>query len=228
MTQMKKIKSVFIFGIAMMMLTACNVKEEIVEALSQGEAAEIIESALQEAAGGLTTNIQDIAAQLATAVTSGELCDTLYSDSIEKGHQGVQLQGSYTTLYTYEMTCNELDIPQTASFSSTTTAIYSSARIDSNDEGSFIGNVFGLQPSSSSLNLEGKYNSTGTQELAVQDQKNVKSVFAADLSGLSINKESNNIESGTATFSLLVLFKEKNFPMMVPSFLTEMERPLSL
>ncbi|MFK7773479.1 MAG: hypothetical protein AB8F94_15120 [Saprospiraceae bacterium] len=201
MTQLKKFLPAYFLLTFLLIQTSCSVETDLLD-LSEGEAVEIIEAALQDTAGGLTTNLEDMAEQLVTAITSGEICDSIYTKIIADSTQGVIIQTSYSSMLTYEMTCNNFDIPQTASISSTTESIYNSNRIESNDNGNFSGNASGLQPSISSIDLTGNYNKTGNQELNFSEQKSINSTFTADLVTLQINKQNYNIESGNGTFSL--------------------------
>ena len=163
MTTFKKFIPYFVLVISVLLFTSCNKVDEIIETISESDAVEIIEANLQANAGGLVTNIEDIAEQLVAAVTSGELCDTLYSKTIDDDFQGAQIQASYTSELSYEMVCNTLDIPQTATFSTLTSTMYSSSRIVSDDDGDFSGNASGLQPSSLTMNIDGDYSRTGSE-----------------------------------------------------------------
>jgi hypothetical protein len=64
--------------------TSCEKAEAIIEVLSESDAAEIIEANLQDNAGGLVTNLEDLAEQFVSVVASGELCDTLYTETIDQ------------------------------------------------------------------------------------------------------------------------------------------------
>lgn len=184
------------------LFTSCGKNDEIIAALSESDAVEIIEANLQKNAGGLLTNLEDVAQQLLVAVTSGELCDTLYSKTIEKTFQGAQIQSSYNSDVSYTMACNNLNIPQTVAFSTLTSTLYNSTRISSDDNGNFVGNATGLQPSSLTMMFDVNYNRTGTQVLRFGEQKDITSTLTVNLSALKINKQSYEIESGNGTIVL--------------------------
>ncbi|MCI4648038.1 hypothetical protein [Phaeodactylibacter sp.] len=201
MTKFKVLISIVVFSFPVLLFTSCEKTDETIENISESDAAEIIEASLQANAGGLVTNIEDIVEQLVTAVTSGELCDTLYSSTIEEDFQGAKIQASYTSELSYEMTCNAVEIPQTATFSILTESMYSSSRIESDDNGNFTGNATNLQPSSLTMNINGDYSQTGTQALNFMEQKNISSTLTATLSTLQISKQDFEIESGNAILS---------------------------
>lgn len=202
MTKCKLLVPLFVIVAFASLLSSCENADEIIAAISESDAVEIIEANLQANAGGLVTNIEDIAEQLVAAVSSGELCDSLYSKTIEDDFQGSQIQASYTSEISYEMACNTFDIPQTATFSALTSAMYNSSRIVSDDDGDFSGNATGLQPSSLTMNMTGDYSRTGAQELNFAEQKDITSILAVNLNTLEISKQDFEIQSGNGIISL--------------------------
>ncbi len=202
MSTITKFSSFAVALFFVLLFTSCEKAEVIIEALSESDAAEIIEASLQNNAGGLVTNLEDLAEQFVSAVSSGELCDTLYLETIEKDFQGAQLQASYNSELSYEMVCNALNVPQSASFSNSTLSMYSSSRIISDDNGNFIGNATGLQPTSSTMNMNGDYSRTGTQTLNFREQKEVSSTLTIKLSALEMSKLGFEVESGNGTITI--------------------------
>lgn len=211
MTKFKLFLPLFVLVFFASLMTSCDKADEIIAAISESDAVEIIEANFQANAGGLVTNIEDVAEQLVAAVTSGQLCDTLYSETIEDDFQGAQIQASYTSELSYEMACNTFDIPQTATFSTLTSTIYSSSRIVSDDDGDFSGNVSGLQPSSLTMNIDGDYSRTGTQELNFMQQKDINSTLTVNLNELEISKQGYELQSGNGTFSLTGSTSDESF-----------------
>lgn len=183
-------------------LTSCNRADDIIEALSESDAVEIITTNIQANAGGLTSNLQDAAAQFAVALTSGELCDSLYMKSIDKDYQGARFQSDYTGMLSYEMTCNMLDVPQSASFAYQSTVMYNSPNVTSNDTRAFTGTASGLQPAATSISVNGEYISTGTQTIHARSQQNVSSSLTINVSSIQFNKQQTIVDSGNATFEL--------------------------
>lgn len=200
MTSFKKFIPFIVLIISV--FASCDKADEIIEAISESDAVEIIEANLQNEAGGLVTNLEDIVEQLVSAVASGELCDTLYTETIEEDFQGVRFQSEYTSELSYEMVCNSFDIPQSATFFTSTSTMYSSSRIVSDDDSDFSGNALGLQPSSMTMNIDGDYSRTGAQELNFMEQKNITSTLTFDLAALEMSKQDFEIQSGNGTFSL--------------------------
>lgn len=202
MTRIKRFLPILVFTMTAFMFTSCDKKDEIVQALTESDAVEIIETAMQSNSGGLTTNLEDMSDQLMTAVSTGLLCDSIYMNTISKDHQGIQIQAEYTSDCTHEMTCNNLNVPQTASATILTTSAYSSPRIQSDDNSTFAAQATGLQPSSLLLNISGYFNQEGTQDINLMGQKSVSSTLIIDLDFIEVNKQNYHINAGSSTFSL--------------------------
>lgn len=202
MTKFKFFFSLVVFSSFVSFLTSCGKADEIKDLISNSDAAEIIEASLQANAGGFVTNIEDIAEQLILAVTSGELCNTPYAETISDDFQGAQIQASYTSQLSYNMVCNALDIPQTASVSIVTGSLYNSSRVTSDDDGDFSGSVTGLQPSTLTMNMDGNYSRSGTQELKFRDENDITSTLTVNLNSLQITKQGFEIKSGSGAISL--------------------------
>lgn len=201
MTYLKRILFTSTIFSLLLFTTSCNKDVDLTQ-LQESEAVEIIEAAIQDRTQGLMTNVEDIVTQLVYAVASGELCDTMYSVPFSNSYEGTQIQASYNSMFNYEMTCNNFNIPQTATFTSTTETMYNTNRITSSDDGNFSGDAAGLQLSATSMTLEGDYNRTGVQVLEFSEQQNVNSILNMNIESLDIKKQDNSIQSGTGTFTL--------------------------
>lgn len=210
MTQLTKFTSLSALLMLPLFFTSCDVAVDLSE-LTEGDVAEIIESALQDQVGGLTTNIEDIAEQLVAAVKSGEVCDSLYSKTIENDYQATQVQASYASDLNFEISCNGLGIPETAAFSSTTISFYQTPRIQSDDEATFSGVISGLKPVQPSFILHGNYHKTGTQEIDFSSLRNVNGTLTMDLTNIEINKQSYAIVAGKGTFTYAGVAQDSDF-----------------
>lgn len=202
MTKFKFLIPLLVLSSFVALLTSCGKADEIKDALSSGDAVEIIEASLQANSGGLVTNIEDMAAQFVAAVTSGELCNTLVSKTMEGNFPGAQIQASYSSQLSYEMACNALNVPQTVTFTTLTSSMFNSSKIKSDDKGDFKGKAIGLQPSSLTMNIDGNYSRTGTQDLKFRNQTDITSTLTMTLSTLQIAKQNFEIKSGSGTILL--------------------------
>ena len=181
--------------------TSCSKVEDLIE-LSEKDASEIIESALQKSTGGFVDNLETFAQELANEISLEAICDSLYLESFTYDYQGSLTEASYASDYTYQLTCNDLNIPQSGVFSSTTDTDYNTPRIESDDTASFDGDVSGLEISAPDMIFAGTYNRGGLQELSFANQRQVNSTLEMDLTGLTVNKETVNLTGGTGTVTL--------------------------
>jgi hypothetical protein len=97
------------------------------------------------------------------------------------------------------MACSALNVPQNATFSTLTLSMYSSSRVVSDDNGNFMGNATGLQPTILTMNINGEYIRAGTQVLNFRDQKEITSTLSIELSELEMRKQGFEILSGNGT-----------------------------
>lgn len=202
MTHLKSIPTFFFLMIILITFASCDKKEAIVEALNETEAVEIIVTGLQTYAGGLTSNLELLAEQLVTAVKSGELCDSLYSESINKTYSTLQVEASYDTELSYELTCNAVGIPKSATFSTSGDLLYETAKVISEDEMIFTGTASGLSLMEPSILIVGDFEKEGIQTLELMEQKTINSQFGVEVKSVELSKHDYEVESGTGVFSL--------------------------
>lgn len=195
MTQIKASLLTLLMFISVLTLSSCDKEQPITDV----EGFDYIKASFQNNAGGLRGNLQDITEELINAVNSGKICDSLYTETIEKEHQSIQIISNYMANVSYEMTCNAVNIPQSAAISISSQSLFNTVQIRSDNYEVFTGNVSNLQPSQANISLNGRYLAYGSQELDLTEQKNVQSDYLIDLTNLEINKLSKQIESGNGT-----------------------------
>ena len=211
MTQMKKFFPVFGLLLGTLIFSACNKKEQIIQTVDEGDAVEIIEAAFQTSAGGVTTNLEDLADQLTTAISSGLLCDSMYNYTAQRDYQGTQLQASYGSDISFEMVCNNFDIPQSATIAAVTASNYNTQRINSDDDSDFEGTVTGLQPSALQMTFNATFNRIGAQQLLFKNQNNINSNLSLNLNDVKLEKQSQEIVSGTGSFTFTGTVNSETF-----------------
>lgn len=200
MTHFKRSFPICLIAILLSLFSSCE-KDEVIDSLDEAEVAEIMETSLEGGSGGSSSNFADIVEQLMTAIDSGQLCDSVYTDTVLSNYQGIQLNASYNSDITYSLICNPLGLPQSASFSISTDSEYNTPRIESEDTASFIGTATGLQPNSPTITLNGNYNKIGSQEINVRKQRTLSSTLTFTFTNIVIGKQNSNILSGGGTFN---------------------------
>lgn len=201
MIQIKHFVRFSAFTIIASILFSCNRIDNI--EIEESDVVEIIETALQSNSGGPTSDIENTVQYIDSSASSGGLCDTMYNETLSRNFQGTKIQANYSSTFSYQMSCNNLNIPQTATFSIATNTNYSTNRITGTGNSTFNGSLTGLEFAASSIIFNGNYSRTGTQELAIQERKNISSTLNFSLSDIDINKPTFIIQSGSGTFSFI-------------------------
>ncbi|MEO1414381.1 MAG: hypothetical protein AAFW00_03840 [Bacteroidota bacterium] len=185
---------------SLIFFTSCENAPDLSE-LEVGDIADLVEAALQEKTGGLEENINDLIEKL-DEITLDSVCDSLYTGGSSYNNPNGLVQGAYTGTWTFLLSCNTFNIPETANFTSFSDATYSTTRINSEDSVAFTGSIEGIEFSSNDYVLGGTYIRTGTQDLTGPNQQiDLSSTLEFDLTGVIVNKGGNGIQSGVGTFT---------------------------
>lgn len=199
---MTRLKTIFLstlfFGSALA-FSSCE-KVGDIASLSEEEIAELIESGLALDNGGLAEELESIAAELED-LTLEDLCETLHVDTLDFAKTGATREAARQTIWTFDLICGALDLPQTADLTYQADGTYSTPRIESEDEASFAGKVDGLQPTSSSTTWNGQYQRLASQDLDFKSQNAVETELVMTLVNITVVKGSQTISSGTASFT---------------------------
>ncbi|MEL6134777.1 MAG: hypothetical protein AAFR59_15555, partial [Bacteroidota bacterium] len=125
-----------------------------------------------------------------------------YSGGVSYSNPNGLIQGAYEGTWTFLLSCNTFNIPETADFTSFSDATYSTTRINSTDSIAFTGSIEGIEFSSNDYILGGTYIRTGNQDLTGPNQQiDLSSTLTFDLTGVIVNKGGNGIQSGVGTFT---------------------------
>lgn len=188
-----------LFLVSLPFFSSCG-KVGDIAGLSDEEVAELIEAAVAQANGGLAEELESISAEL-EELTLDDLCENLYVDTLTFDKQATNRSASRETIWTFDLICGALDLPQSAELTYSAEGIYSTPRMDSDDEASFDGTVDGLQPTASSTIWNGAYQRLATQDLSFKNQNSISSDLVLTLVNITVVKGSQEISSGTATFT---------------------------
>lgn len=187
-----------LFFSALTALTACRKDpQEVVELLSNSEAAEIIEDAVANRTAGLTAPTIDAAAIVDAYLNS---CGVPGDTSISK----VKTSGIATYNYVFGMdwlvTCSDLGVPQTATVDIEGDGDFTSPHWVGSDatQGELVFSGLSLQESSYVLN--GSYDLTGNLTGSLRNvSPSFNCVVALDLTNLLLDKTTYKITGGTGT-----------------------------
>jgi len=211
-----KHSKLFILGLFTISLftLSCSSNDDDIDTTSnitEAEAIEIIETSLQKSTVGINETTEKFSEELTTNITINLECGTLYDDTFVTSYDGVNVQSSYTVDWSYEMSCNNLNIPQSVVFAFATDGNYSSTRIISTDSSNGNLEISGLQPTATEMILNGNFYRDGMQILTVINERAVNSNLEIELANIVIDKETNSIVSGTGTVLLSGTTQNRNF-----------------
>ncbi len=197
-----KITKIIIATVLIISFYSCNKKEEIIDTLSNNEAKELIASSLQKNTSGFDAEIEEIAKESTENYAVNSDCNIQYQDNFERHYAETVVTANYTVNWTYQMNCNNLNIPQSINFLISSNGNYHTQNIVSQDSTESSMDVFGLQPSADSLTFSGYFKRVGTQELNAVNTRNVSSTVEIMFTDITVNKETYLIDSGNATIVL--------------------------
>ncbi|MEL6590197.1 MAG: hypothetical protein AAFQ68_08960 [Bacteroidota bacterium] len=213
MTQLKNFVLLLMLAFA---VVACDPQNVTGETLAESEVAEILDAELQEVAGGVTTEVENIAAAIVEVISTGQLCDTLIEDSTAFDHQSQRLQTEYQSDYSFFLSCNSFNLPSSADFTSEASFLLTTNRLELDNTSTFTGNATGInsgpfQIALDTIVINGDYDKTGMQEFLGPNPKTVNSTFTSDLADFKVGISSQQIEAGLLTFTYAGSTQQGNF-----------------
>lgn len=186
-----------LFAMAFVWLSCQKSADEIADLLSSTEAAEIVESAVSERSGGSTMPTVDMAKLLETYLNN---CGVPGDTSLSR----TKTAGPVTYTYNFDLgwlvTCNNLNIPQSAAVTVAGNGSFSVAHWSGQDATTGNLTFTGLQPSATAYIVNGTYNLDGdiTGNLRKTDPS-LECTTAMTLKDLNIRKSDYVVTGGTGT-----------------------------
>ena len=152
------------------------------QSITEEEAVEIVEASLAEESAGLEETTYEYAKTYEEETSLNIQCNQQVTDSYMFSHNGTLVQADYDYQWEFTISCNGVNIPQSATFNSSGSGTYTTPRIESNDNSTFMATVTGLQPTSSVITFNATFERVGTQQLTTnQTTRSITSDFNANL-----------------------------------------------
>ena len=195
--------------------TACDNHSEPEADISTEQAVEIVAASLATDAKGLTAQIEDSAEDAmeftneSDSLNGGRTVETASCgiDSTAtfdlESLQGGRVTFDYAFSYSYGLSCNQFLIPTTLDFAFTQSGSAEAARYSSNTSSGGTWTLQGLQISSTTYDLSGSYERSGSHNSRVFDQNSYDFDLDINLTGLTIDKGNYMILSGSGDFSIV-------------------------
>ncbi|MCB0639288.1 MAG: hypothetical protein KDC54_21830 [Lewinella sp.] len=187
------------------LLTSCERDADTPdEVITNDEAAELIEGALQADSEGLAEEML-LATELAESAVNKNLttlaCNETRDSSFTRTLNESYLTASYSSTFSWTLLCNSQDLPTAIEVARQTTGNYESQRWISDDEASGSWTVSQLLFGSSYI-INGEYARTGYQESKVREMRTFDSTISFTIEDLYVDKGTQRISSGTGTFTM--------------------------
>ena len=206
-----KFLTVFVFGL---FIVSCSDDDNnsTTQAITEQEAVVLVEASMAKESAGVEETTYEYAKTYEEETSMNVQCNQQASDSYNYSYNGSVVQATYNYSWNYTITCNGLNIPQSATFNAAGNGTYSTPRIASNDSSTFTATVTGLQPAATAMTFNATYQRTGTQELTTnQTTRSLNTDFNASLVNLVVGKTDYEVDSGTGSFTLTGTTNQGNF-----------------
>lgn len=210
---MKTIFKVLPFVVMITFMSCEKEKDSGVNAITEDEAADMVAMALAENSAGATSvvettttttdkvvNEEPLTSESGLTLKSTSVCgfshDTTYSF---QNKSGMAITFDYSFSYSYNLTCNQFNMPESMSASYTYSGLFDAPRLESNNTGSGALTISGLELSVTTYTVEGSFMQDGSFQSKVRNQNSSNSNIEINFIDLVINKGTYKIEGGTAS-----------------------------
>ncbi len=200
-TKMKLVNALIVLALFTNFSCSDNDENDSENAITEDEAVMLVASSLEEESGGSIETIIQLTIDVEITVETNEVCGETFDDGIAYDYDKNGISASYTGDWSYQIQCDESNLPSSATYSYEKALTASTARVSSSGTSKLSGTLEGLNPDVESFYLAGVYKGDYTQQLTVSD-KSVTSNLVLNIESLVIDKSTDSITSGEASFTL--------------------------
>jgi len=187
---------------AFVLLSSCKKADEVVQAVSEEEAAEVIEYAVSSESGGMSEQVQTATDLISYCETLVGYCGMSYDSAISiVNPTGATIVYSYDFSWNWVLSCNNQYLPDKFAFSYELNGMYDSPGISSQGDGSSSLELSGLSAGNTYYSLKGSYIRNGTNQSKVGQKRSFTSKATIDVSNVLVDKTTGKFMSGTAEIS---------------------------
>lgn len=212
---MNKMKTITKFLTAGLLIIAfsCS-KDDDGTILTSDDIADIVALSLAENTSGLSSTLEDISTitNIATAYVNSAVStssiDELKSTSAcgyskdtiisRSGTDGALISYNYNYSYNFALNCSNLGMPENMSAELSYNGLFSAPRMESTNNGLATMTMEGLELSDGNYSINGVYERNGSFESKIRNRNKFSSQLQFTLTNVFVNKNTFNIESGTA------------------------------
>jgi hypothetical protein len=177
--------------------SSCDTVDEILE-LSEEEYIEIIEQCLAEKSGGYVNFTKDV---IVVYLSTSDSCNLSGDSTIVSSDSTATTNYSYSSQYSYTLNCTGA-AASSMSVTLNSTGDFENTEISSSDIGTGNSSIGNLPSAQTNYEFSGIYDRNGiiTSKSALNSKFTYNMTF--DMSNVLVNKSTELISSGTATYSL--------------------------
>lgn len=182
---------------------SCKDDDSTDAAISQDEAADEMAATISTDLVSMSENVGVMAdnAEGSSSNARVESCGVSYSMSFDSSYTGVYLSFDNTTSYSYSLACSN-GTPSSLDFSFDTEGSRSSVRLSSEGETTASMSATGLDANSTYFTVSGDLERDATLTEKTGAKKTFTTVNSLSLSDFLVNKDTYEIEGGTASYLL--------------------------
>ncbi len=208
---MKKLK-LSLIGLLLLGAVACNKTDKSTNPkpagslsanVSTDDAADMVAGSLSLNSNGVANVTADVTFNASALANTHPACGTTKNDTISrKSATGATVAYSYNLTYNFMVLCNTANQPDSLSSSLIYSGSYSGPNISTSNSGSSIFTVGGLLSTAPDFIINGEYKSNGSFKSKRDTTNAGNSAVDIVIKGLTVQKPSRAIVSGTATISI--------------------------
>jgi uncharacterized Zn-binding protein involved in type VI secretion len=171
--------------------------------VSSDEAADMVANSLSVSSNGVVNIAGDVTNE-ATSFAKAHLgCGTLRSDTISRqSAAGSATTYSYNLNYNFIVVCGTDNKPDSLSSSLIYSGSFNGPNLSTNNSGSSIFGVSGLDSASANFVINGEYKSSGSFSSKIDTANHGSNNIDVALKALTLKKPSRSIASGSATIAI--------------------------
>lgn len=202
-------KSAWLFIGVMVAAVACNDDEpEAPQAISSEEAAVMVASSFSSNSSGVSAVSKEASEESGDIVednSSGRVQSCGISQNIDLSGSspiGGLITWSYDFSYKFRLNCNTQEQPENITVNLSYSGDYADSKLALEHSGLSELDVRGLAEAEANFNMNGSYKRDGSFEIKTGDKKSGSSNIEITLTNLDVDKQTNKIIGGSATFLL--------------------------
>jgi len=175
--------------------------------ITEEEVVDVVESSLAKDSNGMSKTMETTVVTAEEDQMLIEQENTLCGETTTNSFNQSATNGSYSYNYdistSYTLSCTIFGFPTSLNFEASTDGQYATPRVTSDDTSTLDWTVSNLSPINANVVFNGQYERNGTQVSLVRNMNTFESTLTLNLSSVSVNKTTYEIESGTATLNFV-------------------------